>query len=106
MKKITFLAAFIVALVSFNSAKAQVRAHIGINIGQPAYYDRPVYYDRPAYYAPQRVVVVERRPVYGYPGRNYYRRGPVMSRRGYYSQRPVIMHHRGHGYGHGGFRRW
>jgi hypothetical protein len=101
MKKITFFAAFIVALVSFSSAKAQVRAHIGVNIGGPAYYERPVYYE------PQRVVVVDRGPVYHYPARNYYyHRRPVVVRRGYYSHRPVVVHHRGHGFGHRGGRRW
>ncbi|WP_345955333.1 hypothetical protein [Mucilaginibacter sp. PAMB04168] len=92
MKRITFLAAFIVTLITFGTAKAQVSGHIGINFGQPAYY-------APA----PRVVVVDRGPVYDYPVRSYYRR-PVVVRR------PVIVHHRyyghpgrGHAYGRG---RW
>lgn len=111
MKRITFFAAFIVALFAFNtnSAKAQVSAHIGVNIGQPAYYEpsprvvvveRPVVYHRPAYYAPVRRV--------------YYDR-PVVVRRGYYRPAPrrvVVInpgygHGRGHWHGHGrGHGRW
>jgi len=90
MKRITFLAALIVALMSFG-AKAQVSARVGVNIGRPAYYAPPQ----------RRVVVVER------PPRRYYRR-PVVVRRGYYGpRRPVVVqryYHRPHrAYG---YRRW
>ncbi|MFD1255736.1 hypothetical protein ACFQ3S_02925 [Mucilaginibacter terrae] len=100
MKRITFLAAFIVSLVTFGSAKAQVSARIGINIGNPA----------PVYYAPQRVIVANRAPVYRYPVRSYYRSRPVVVRPGYYSHRPVVVQHRyyghpGHGHGRGHGRR-
>lgn len=110
MKRITFFAAFIVSLVAFNTnkASAQVRAHIGINIGQPAYYapaprvvvvDQPVVYHRPAYYAPVRRVYYSRPVVV----RNYYRPAP---------RRVVVIDRgpgRGHGWGHGhgrGHGRW
>jgi hypothetical protein len=103
MKRITFLAAFIVSLMSFGAAKAQVSAHIGVNIGNPGYYG-------PTYYEPRRVVVVERAPVYRrYPVRSYYRR-PVVVERRYYSPRTVVVRDRyyghpsrGHGHGRG---RW
>lgn len=113
MKRITFLATFIIALMSFGAAKAQVSAHIGINIGQPRYYAQPVYYaPRPVYYEPrtvyyrepQRVVVVNR-PVYRRSYRNVYYRRPVVVRHGYYAPRAV--HYRDHGHGHGhGHGRW
>jgi hypothetical protein len=108
MKRITFLAAFIVSLVTFGSAKAQVSAHIGVNIGNPA----------PVYYEPERVVVVDRAPVYHYPVRSYYRSRPVIVNRGYYAPRRVIVRDRyyghpgrGNGFGHGhgrgrGHGRW
>ncbi|WP_342645663.1 hypothetical protein [Mucilaginibacter sp. CSA2-8R] len=90
MKRITFLAAFIVALMSFG-AKAQVYGHVGVNIGRPAYYAPPQ----------RRVVVVERQP------RRYYHRRQVVVRRGYYGpRRPVVIqrYRRPHRvYGH---RRW
>ena len=91
MKRITFLAAFIVTLMSFGVAKAQVSAHIGINIGGPGYYHRP-------YYAPPpRVVVVNRPPVYSYPAYGGYYRRPVIVNRGYYAPRRVGVY-RNHGY--------
>jgi len=96
MKRITFLAALIVSLMSFSAAKAQVSGHIGINIGSPGYYSGPVYRE------PRRVVVVER-PVYRrYPVREVYYNRPVVVRRdyGYYGPRRVV-HYRNHGRGHG-----
>lgn len=102
MKKITFLAALIVSLMSFSAAKAQVSAHIGVNIGSPGYY-------APSYYEPRRVVVVERAPVYRYPVRSYYRR-PVVVEHRYYEPRRVIVRDRFYGHpgrGHGrGRGRW
>jgi hypothetical protein len=91
MKRITFLAAFIVALMSFG-AKAQVAARVGVNFGRPVYYAPPQ----------RRVVVVER------PPRRFYRSRPVVVRRGYYAPpRPVVVqryYHRPHrAYG---YRRW
>jgi len=94
MKRITFLAAFIVSLMSFGAAKAQVSAHIGVNIGSPGYY------------APrERVVVVDRAPVYRYPVRRAYYDRPVVVERGYYAPRRVVVDrryygHPGRGYGH------
>lgn len=99
MKRITFLAALIVSLMSFSAAKAQVSGHIGINIGSPGYYGGPVYRE------PRRVVVVER-PVYRrYPVREVYYNRPVVVRRGYYRSGPVFYGHPGRGYGRG-HRRW
>jgi len=101
MKRITFLAALIVSLMSFSAAKAQVSGHIGINIGSPGYYGGPVYRE------PSRVVVVER-PVYRrYPVREVYYDRPVVVRRGYYAPRAVYHRQHGHGNGHGrGHGRW
>jgi hypothetical protein len=99
MKRITFLAALIVSLMSFSAAKAQVTGHIGINIGSPGYYGGPVYRE------PRRVVVVER-PVYRrYPVREVYYDRPVVVRRGYYRPGPRFYGHPGRGYGRG-HRRW
>jgi hypothetical protein len=107
MKRITFLAAFIIAIATFNTAKAQVGVHIGVNIGTPV---RHYYAPAPVYYAPA--------PVYYRPAPVYYRSArPVVVRRSYVAPRRVIVVRdhpgrgwgRGHGWGHGhgrGHGRW
>lgn len=77
MKRFSFLAVVVIALLSFNPAKAQVGVHIGMNFGQPVYYAPP----RPVVVYPSRSYYYHPAPVYS------YRRGPV------YYRRPVHVYH-------------
>lgn len=105
MKRITFLA-IIVALFTINAAKAQVRVHVGLNLGAPVYYAPapPVYCAPPPPVYQPAPVVYESAPVvyYGPRYHRYYRR-PVFVGRGYYGPSRVVYtryYHRG------GYRRW
>jgi len=87
MKRITFLTAIFVAILSVNAAKAQVGVHIGFHFGTP-YYEHPrrvvfvnpdpVYYQEPVYSNPEPVyynqepVYSNPDPVYCNPRRVYY----------------------------------
>ncbi len=103
MKRITFLAAFILAIATFSTAKAQVGVHIGVNVGAPV---RHYYAPAPAYYAPA--------PVYYAPRRAYYGPRRVIVERRYRPVPPRVVvvrdryyGGRGHGWGHGhGRGRW
>jgi hypothetical protein len=103
MKRITFLAV-IVALFAINAAKAQVRVHVGLNVGTPVYYAPapPVYAPAPVVYQPAPVVY-EPAPVVYYGSRyhRYYRR-PVYVGRGYYGPRRMAYNR----FHHGDYRRW
>jgi hypothetical protein len=65
MKRITFLTAIFVAILSVNAAKAQIGVHIGFHLGTPYYYEHP-----------HRVVVVNPDPIYPvyYPPKHVYYR--------------------------------
>jgi len=96
MKRITFLAV-IVALFTINAAKAQVRVHVGLNVGAPVYYA-----PAPPVYQPAPVVYEEAPAVYYGPRYHRYYRRPVYVHRGYYGPRRVAYAR----YHRGGYRRW
>ncbi|WCT13605.1 hypothetical protein [Mucilaginibacter jinjuensis] len=93
MKRITFLAV-IVALFTINAAKAQVRVHVGLNVGAPVYYE-----PAPPVYQPAPVVYESAPAVYYGPRYRYYHRPYYVHR--YYGPRRVVYarYHRG-------YRRW
>jgi hypothetical protein len=94
MKRITFLAV-IVALFTINAAKAQVRVHVGLNVGSPIYYE-----PAPPVYQPAPVVYEQAPAVYYGPRYHRYYRRPVYVNRGYYGHTYYSRYHRG------GYRRW
>ncbi len=96
MKRITFLAV-IVALFTINAAKAQVRVHVGLNVGAPVYYA-----PAPPVYQPAPVVYEEAPAVYYGPRYHRYYRRPVYVRRGYYGPRHVAYAR----YHRDGYRKW
>jgi hypothetical protein len=79
MKRLILLAAFAIATLAHQSAKAQVS--ISLNIGNRPYY-APDYYNYNAYYVPTRTVVYHERPV-------VYHRRPVVYQQRHVSYRPA-----------------
>jgi hypothetical protein len=54
MKKIAILSVIALSGLIYNTANAQIRVHVGFNLGQPVVYEQPVY-EQPVYEQPEQV---------------------------------------------------